>query len=108
MKNVARAVSKPDFHATMEHLGTTLMSLLNLTKPGHISKEEFMHMYAAHEVHKDNAEEDHHIQLFDKMDTDKDGDITREDYVKAVQFFFTDLADESDPRNWVFGPLRTD
>ena len=108
LKNVARAIGKPEFQDTMEDLGTTLMSLLDSDDPENITREEFMHMYAAHNVHKDKAEEDRHFQLFEKMDTDEDGDITQEDYVRAVQFFFTDLTDESDPRNWVFGPLRTD
>ena len=112
LKNVARAVMKPDFHDTMKDLGTTLMSLLDLKNTNHITKQEFMHMYAAHNVHKDvddrEAEEYHHIQLFKAMDTDQDGCISRDEYVSAVQFFFTDLTDESDPRKWVFGPLRSD
>ena len=108
LKNVAHAITMPNFYDTVEGLGTTLMTLLGLQNPDYISKEEFMHMYAAHSVHKDKAEEDHHMELFKAMDTDHNERISRDEYVSAVHFFFTDLTNESDARNFVFGPLRTD
>ena len=106
LKNVARAVTNPTFYSTMEALGTALLTLLNLKNPDRITKEEFLKLNDAHNVPKKEAED-----LFDAIATRGEGCtkpkhcLTQNDYVAAVQFFFTDRTNVRDHRNALFGPL---
>ena len=101
-ENVARAVTTPPFEPKLKALGSTLLFLIDSKKLGYITREDFIKIYSAH-----NVEEEDSSRLFESMMSGQ-GRVTKDDYVNAVLFFFTDLMDESDPRNLVFGTLHSD
>ena len=103
VENVARAVTTPPFEPKVRALGSTLLFLIDSKKLGYIIREDFLKIYSAH-----NVEEEHSTRLFESISGRGQGHVTKDGYVNAVLFFFTDLTDESDPRNLVFGTLRSD
>jgi len=79
-----------------------LFSIIDTDKDGIIGEKEFSVFYKAYGISEEIAKES-----FRHLDTDQDGKMSRDEFLKASSNFYS-LETEGDPSQYLWGPLVTE
>ena len=96
IEDMFELVSRPGSEKFLRDSGKVLFNLFDLNGDGYISKGELKTIF---------GENPFTIVSFSGMDTNRNGEVSEEEFLQAYLDFFCNFADETNPSKHFMGPL---
>ena len=96
IEDMFEVVSRPGSEVLFRNAGKVLFNLFDLNGDGYISKQELTTMM---------GENPFSIVSFSGMDSNRNGEVSEEEFVQVYVDFWCNFADETNPSKHFMGPL---